>query len=229
MKIRNILFIIFCSFLCCGCDATYTINLDSKYNVKENIIVTGTSDYDKEEFSKFSWDIPLAKSDFKVSDSKEKDTLYYKLKKENNGISLNNGFSRNGYLQSTIANSAYEYVSIVDVGNETIISTGSNFLLFDMYSNLDNVTIIIKSSKKLVETNADKVENHKYFWYLTKDNAINHDIYLKLNNKGDDRTFLEKILDDEYSNVFVFTGLVCIIGIFIFIFIKINGKYKNRI
>ena len=229
MKYRNILLLIFCSLLCCGCSVVYTVDLDSMENATEDIVISATSDDDKDEFSKFSWNIPKSYSNFKILDDMKEKGAYYNLKKSEKEIVLHNYFKKDKYVNSTIVNNAFKYLSILDLNDKIIISTSQEFLLFDNYDGLDSVIIVVKSKKPLIDTNADNVEKHKYTWYITRDTVKDHGIYLVLDAKNDDRTFWEKLLDDEYSNAFTLGIIMCVLAICIFIFVSVKGKRKNKI
>ena len=60
------------------------------------------------------------------------------------------------------------------------LKTSKEFTCMKDIEELVKVTIAIESNHKLKETNADKVKNNTYYWYIDKDNYENKPISLVL-------------------------------------------------
>ena len=211
--------------------AQYELDIDDELELKENITLTATDDNDNQYFRDFKYYIPLSvnSDDYSVYLKKYDSVSYYNMVRSEDKYVFKNKFDVDGYIDSTIVNNAFEYISITDVNDLTVFSTSSGFLLFDSYNNLEDVTIVIKSKLKLVETNADYVEKHKYTWNINKENAYDKYLYLKVDRGYDDRTLWEKIKDGEYINNFtIFLSIFLGIGIIIFLFKK-KGDRRNKV
>ena len=134
-----------------------------------------------------------------------------------------------------IIHKCYKYLTFMNTENkktkknELLLSTSRQFLCFDKYDNLDDVTVTIRSKFKLKDTNADIVEKHKYTWNITKDNANDKFIYLLLDVHDRDLTLLEKIQEGEYTNIFTISLVLLLFGFLIYFSLKVKGKRRNRV
>ena len=219
------------TFLCSGCSVKYELDIDRNLNFQENVNLNATSDTDIIQFKNFKLYIPLDinADDYAVYENRLDGVSYYQTSKNDNNIKFRGKFSYDSFSNSTIVNNAFDYISLTKVNDLFVVSSSTGFKLFDSYSNLDDVTIIIKSKAKLIETNADLVEKHKYTWYINKENANLKRIYLKFDRIVDDRTIFEKIQEGEFLNIFTLTLGVFLIGGIIFLILKKKGDRKNKI
>ena len=227
MKYKTIIICFVCILFCCSCDATYTVNFDERFNANEKVIINGTDDELKNSFT----NVPINKdvNDYGAIKNKLDGVKYYDFIKKIDNIEFNYQFKKDDYFNNTIINNAFEYVTITDYNDYVLLSSSTGFLLYSYYPNLNNVSVVITSKEKLIETNADVVEKHKYTWNINKENASNKYIYLKLNNVGDDRTLWEKVMDGEFTNVFTVSLLIAFIAGIIFLILKRKGDRRNRI
>ena len=232
MKIKRFIILVFIAILCSGCDVEYHVDFDEKMNANEEIKLVATTDEDSFKFDKFKWFVPIDKddNDLELLKKKDKNIDYYDVERDSNSILFKNKILKNTYIDSTIVNSAYDYISIVKMDNkQVVLSTGQNFLLFDSYDNLENVKVVVTSKYKLLDTNADEIDTHKYIWYINRGNAKGKDIYLLLDITSDDRTFLEKLKEGDYINIFTISMVLFLVGIVIFIILKKKGEFRDKI
>ena len=227
-KIFLLIIILFC---CSGCTASYTVNLDKGFKFVEDIDIVAVGENDSDKFKDFKMFIPIDGDcdDYSVYMEKVKGISYYNYSKVNDKFVFHNSFKKDEYLNSTIVRSAFDYVFLTEVKKDVVLSSSIGFKLFDQYDNLDEVKIVVNSKFKLKETNADEVSKHKYVWNINRDNASSKYIYLKLNFKDDDRTFLEKLFDGEYINLFTVFVFLCLVGCLIYLFIIKKGDRRNRL
>ena len=214
-----------------GCSVEYNLDIDKDINLIENIKINASTaeeiaeieDYNGYQPINGDYDDPL------VYEEKQEDIEYYNIEKENNSIKFNYTFDQETYLNSTFTNTAYEFISVTEVGDELVLSTSKEFLLFNYYDNLDEVKVTINSKYKLITSNADEEKRHSYTWIINKENAYGKNIYLKLDTSVEDLTFLERLKNGEYTNIFTISILIALIGIIIYLLIKRKGDTRNKI
>lgn len=231
---KHLLFI-FILLLLTGCKVEYKITLNNKLELEENIVLTPTTQEDKDQFNDFTLNIPIDKEiyDYELYAEKIDSIEYYDITKNKEKISI--GYKYNNkkyteYINSRLINQAYEYISISKVDEKyLVLSTSKEFLLFDAYDNLEEVKITINTKYKVLSHNADKVNNHDYTWIITKDNAYGKGIYLKLDQNKEDLTFLEKLIKGKYLDIFIIAIIILSIGFAIYILLKNKNKKINEI
>lgn len=86
------------------------------------------------------------------------------------------------YKDTRIINMCYDSVSVNSTKDIFSISTSDVFNCFDIYTELDKVEVNITTSwdYKVINSNADKEENGKYTWIITRENASNKPIEIEL-------------------------------------------------
>ena len=102
------------------------------------------------------------------------------------------------------------------------------------YSNLDSVTIKVKTKLKVLENNADSKKGDIYYWTFTQsDNKKN--IYLKLSTKKDEATTIDDTKKDksEDEKIKKEYAILCAIGAILLLLIVVvlitkvsSRKYK---
>lgn len=230
MKLKHIS-IIFLILLLSGCNVEYKIDLDKNLNIEENIKLIPTTTEDEEKFKEFNLFIPINKEvdDFETLEKKQKDIKYYNQKKSNTTIQFNYQFNKDDYINSSFVNKAYEFISVTQLKDELVLSTSKEFLLYEMYENLEEVKITINSKYKLIKSNADEEEKHSYTWIINKENAYEKNIYLKLDTTTEDLTIREKIENGDYLNIFTISIVLFIIGYFLYKIIQRKGNKRDQI
>ena len=230
MKLKHIS-IIFLILLLSGCNVEYKIDLDKNLNIEENIKLIPTTTEDEEKFKEFNSFIPINKEvdDFETLEKKQKDIKYYNQKKNKSLIQFNYRFNKDDYINSSFVNKAYEFISVTQLKDELVLSTSKEFLLYEIYENLEEVKITINSKYKLIKSNADEEEKHSYTWIINKENAYEKNIYLKLDTTTEDLTIREKIENGDYLNIFTISIVLFIIGYFLYKIIQRKGNKRDQI
>ena len=225
---RKYLVLIIISLLLTGCDIEYNLDLDKQLKLQENINVIATTGEDISKIKEFDLNIPINKNDddFSAYEKKLDNVNYYNLKKTNEKLSFSYLFEQEEYMQNTLVNGAYEYVSIAQVEDEIVLSSSQGCLLFQMYDNLENLKVTITSNYKLVKTNADEVERHKYTWYINRENAEKVGIYLKLDTTKEDLNWIERL---QYFNIFTVSIILFIVGLLVYKILKKKDAKRNEI
>lgn len=237
MKKKLILLIVL--LLTTGCSANYDIEI---YNneVKEKLeyINTDPSSWDSKVQYGFTYrqlveaskDYPYPVFDSTVVDENDiikiEGVEYY----DNTLISDTNKlgqkleykkFTLDNFSDSSIVKKCYQYFNIIEKDDEIIFSTSLENKCFNEYSNLDIITVNLKTNHKVVSSNADIVNGYHYTWNISKE-------------EKDDAAILITIKKDEYifnyENEFI--KKIMYIGGFIGIILGVSGftyiYFKNK-
>ena len=232
---KRVLILTIITLLLTGCKVEYNLTLNDKLLLEENITVIPTTDSDYDELKDFKLNIPISKDidDYSFYQEKDKEIKYYKKNKTNNSINFSYKYkdkNYSDYIESTLSNLAYEYISISKINDEELtLSSSKEFKLFKEYDTLDEVKITIETNYKVLSNNADEVNKHRYTWYLTKENAYGKGIYMKVNPSKEDLTFIEKLLRGDYFNIFTITLFIALIGFTIYLFLKKKSNSIDKI
>lgn len=149
------------------------------------------------------------------------------------GINLSFGYNSGmDYQNSSLRYSFFENMLIT---NE-YISAGEIKNIFNIYNNLDEITITFKTDKYVNYSNADYVENGKYIWNFTKSNFMGKNIKIEFSDK-DNRDFVEKLKDKTYNvedsqydkiiNYFFIILGVILLSIIVFVSVKVKNSNKK--
>lgn len=233
MKKRLILLIIV--LLLTGCKVEYKIDLDKNLTINESTKFIKTTKTDDELFKETShWNIPLEKSNsYDFTKDKERDKSYYNSNVKEDSITYSYKYRNDdygSYEESTFTNLAYEYISITNLNdNKFIISSSKEFLVFDRYHEIEEVKVTIHTDYKVLETNADEINNHNYTWLITPENAYGKNIYLEVDTSKEDLNFKERLLRGDYFNLFTISIIILVIAAIILFVLKLHSMRKNKI
>ena len=232
MKIKYF-FLIICLFLLSGCSVDYHLNIDKDFSFNETVVMSASNEADISVISSYNSYLPINvdADDSVLFENKIDGVEYYELKKttDNSRLKLYYDFDYEKFNHSMIANSCYQYVTVMKDGKDLILSTSREFLGFDVYDNLENVKVTLTSTYKLNETNADETDGHNYIWYITRENANNKYLYLSLDTTKRDLTLWEKLKEGEYTNIFTISVLLFLIGLLIYYILKKKGERRDKI
>lgn len=202
---KKFIFIILIILFMCGCSFKYEVEIkDNMVNEKKSIILSKSSVINNDIY--LTIDKMAGKyfpsADFLIGENTKEyydndDAIYEKL----NNVSIED------YNNAEIFSYCYDAHNVIKEDNYILISTSNVFKCFDIYDELDNVDIILKTNHKSMENNADEVDGYIYKWHITKDNYKNKNIYIKL--------YQDKYVFN-YENEFVKKALV-IGGVLIFL------------
>lgn len=156
-------------------------------------------------------------ADFLIGDTKEyydgNKAIYKKTEK----------FKLSNFENSNMFSFCYDAHNVIEEKNYILITTSDKFKCYDIYKELDNFDITLKTNHKMIKTNADEVSGYIYKWHISKSNADNKPVYIKLHK--DKYVF-------NYENEFVikvsiiasFIILMLIIGLIIMRKVKKASK-----
>lgn len=241
MKNRMLLLYIGMIILLTGCKATYNLEI-SQSGMKENLVIYATTISENSTIKNYPLVAYITEN---VNDdySNDLNILFEKIDGidyYNDSISLDDqgfttikykyNFDYDKFLDSSIINGSYDKIVLNkydsnDDGKDdyTVFSTMGNFIPFERYNTLENVTIKITCLFKMISHNADKVDGNTYIWNFTKDNVKDINLVYDTNSVIDKRNFFEK------NSMFTFfVGVILIFGIIYFIIKRISLN-KNKI
>lgn len=237
MKIKKILFVISFVILLTGCSATYELDIhydNFNESLKINSILIEEDNY---YFPSFYNSISLDEYDVDVNQKLDGIEYYNTILDSNSNIvSFDYQFKVANFSISNIANSFYsafifKKYDYDEDGEEDyyLLTTTDDFSAFDLYDDLNDVTIKIKNNHEVISTNADEVDGDLYIWYMSRGDTDGVNMVYDPDKIVDNRTMGQKIIDSEYFQVFLILMLIVITGIVCFFILKKKSDFKNRI
>lgn len=222
---NKILFIIIL-ILITGCSVEYNLNIDSSFS--EHTVYIPESSEEMIDGTQYRLPALFSESRLTYDNSNLKEIKYYNIKTlKDNKFSFNFVYDDNQLNDSNIANSCYQFFSVDTKENEVSILTGNKFYCFDVYEELDSVTININSNYKVIQSNADKIVGKKHTWYITRENASNKPIIFVYDKSKKNMTIMQYLMDNVPLVVVVGTTLM--LGGITFLIINTKKKKANKI
>lgn len=224
MKNKSLFIIIL--ILITGCSVEYNLNIDSSFS--EHTVYIPESSEEMIDGTQYRLPALFSESRLTYDNSNLKEIKYYNIKTlKDNKFSFNFVYDDNQLNDSNIANSCYQFFSVDAKENEVSILTGNKFYCFDVYEELDSVTININSNYKVIQSNADKIVGKKHTWYITRENASNKPIIFVYDKSKKNMTIMQYLMDNVPLVVVVSTTLM--LGGITFLIINTKKKKANKI
>lgn len=220
---RKIIILATTLILLTGCSATYNLYLD-KNNITERTYIydstkklEGLEYYDMDKGNEISIDLYANEvAAFENNFKYEKEEI--KTNNGNNfGYRYNTSYKYNEFNKLSAVAACYDKIEIKNDGNISV-KTSNEFKCFDKYSLLEDVTIRIHYTGKVLNTNADKVENDIYIWKITKDNYKNSGIIFTA----------EKVKTKIFST-FQIVGLIILTILIVITYLLYKRKNSGKI
>lgn len=209
-----------------GCSVEYNLNIDSSFS--EHTVYIPESSEEMIDGTQYRLPALFSESRLTYDNSNLKEIKYYNIKTlKDNKFSFNFVYDDNQLNDSNIANSCYQFFSVDAKENEVSILTGNKFYCFDVYEELDSVTININSNYKVIQSNADKIVGKKHTWYITRENASNKPIIFVYDKSKKNMTIMQYLIDNVPLVVVVGTTLM--LGGITFLIINTKKKKANKI
>jgi hypothetical protein len=186
-----------------GCSSDYELKVN-KYSIEENINFTlKDNDYDKaillnelfrisnidyddnQEMGKLVID-KIRNEKLNTGYNVDEDYINrinmngsYIKKVNNNKINLTYTYKDDSYNYSNTFNSCF---------GDTYYDSTDDYYVINGYNSFkclikDKMKVSIKSNYRVIDSNADKIRGNEYIWYFTKDNNIDHDLYIQVSKK----------------------------------------------
>lgn len=182
-----------------GCKFEYNLNITSDAIEEDNIAYISDA-------SKESIEGEVYKIVEKYSGPTNELGMYDSSIVNKNGVYGVSFFDKyNGYTDyqnSPSFSMCYDKYRIVNDGEFIIISTNGNFKCFDMYEELEDVTINIRSDYSVISSNADKVDGNVSTWYMSRGDskAINIKLNISSEKANNDSKDNVETADDQSNN-----------------------------
>lgn len=245
MKIKIYILILFVFFIT-GCTVNYDIEVTSDSikelvqinenidNINANVLNSGILSY-KNAIDNI-YDLPqnvYIDADRNLYDlTQELEGVDYYSKKfniteENYGLEASFEHLINNYQKATTINKCYKNIAVLKKNDNLTISTSRNNLCFEQYKSLDKLNIIVTINEKeyaVISSNADKIEEGKYYWEINRENYSNKSILIELEA-------LEEVRKKQNDMYFLigFMVVVSIIILLVYLFIKRRSEDTNKI
>lgn len=189
-----------------GCTAEYRVNITKK-SIDDNIFIYDSIDRINEynqktaaqEFASFESDLTNFDKTF-VNTDRRKIGYQYKTITDSNH-----------YHEESLARKCYDGLFIEKKKKEIKIYTTNEMNCFENYPDLENVSIYLTSEYKVLETNADEVNNDTYIWHINRENFRNKPLKITLQN-------------DTMKSIVPIIIISIIIVIITFIYLKRNKR-----
>jgi len=218
------LFLIFILLFLSGCSATYNIEINNN-SILEKLNINNV---DINRFKNLKLPIDYEIDDFEAFDKKMEGIEYYNIDTEGNSVDISYYFNNDNFNTSMLFKNCYDSAVYSKDSYELLISTSDKFLCYDEYDELENVTVRINSNYKLINTNADKVSGHNYYWYINKSNKGNKKIMLRLDTTKINKSIFEKFLSSYLLVPIILIGIVLIVFLILYLLKKL-GDRRNKI
>lgn len=213
--------ILFILLFCTGCSIKYNLKIDRDMNFEENMSIEGTlidysietsTEEDEKFIKEYNESMFQNDSDYSIKENEVNGNKYYFEieSKENNVMNLKD---------SNLIKKIYNTVDVNKKSDGTYtfkFSRDYKDIKDDAYTGLefDDLIINIKSKKKIINSNADKVENTTYTWEINKNNI--KDIYFEITESN--------AFDKNYLYVIILTPLFIAL-----LYLILKSKKTNEI
>lgn len=238
MKSRYLLLLLI--MLCCtGCHVDYYLDIDKKLNLNETISIMADTSSEIESIKGYDWYVPInyRADDASVFKEKFSGVDYYSIHKEkdNSLIRFKYPYDIEKFNDGMFANSCFKHVTVMkkkykrDRYGALLLSTSNQLVCMDNYDNLDTVDITLYSKYKVLETNADETDLHKYIWHFDRTNYRSKHIYLLLNVNERDLTIWERFLEGDFFNPFTIITFIFILCGVVVLILRKWGLERNKV
>ncbi len=250
MKKKKLFICLLFVFLLSGCSVNYDIEIKDdtiKVNGKlveldknkwDDVVVDNSSgEVDKDvpiedsevDHSKLTFEDLVNSKTIEADEATRREGLEKFKTKDELGITYEEEYNWNDtsdFSQMAGVNTCYDYFTVLrnndeESGNEQlIISTSAKNYCFEMYPNLESITVNLKTNHKVVSHNADQVNDNNYVWNINKNNASQKTMQIILSE--------ETVFTMNWGLIFVIGGVILGIGL-IYLVIKNKSINANKI
>lgn len=222
MKKKIKLIILFIAlFLTAGCNPEYNLEIKNG-EFKENItLFTDKLKYVDETDVQ---EVDLENNLYYAYEEEKEDTMYKKdIIKDGNKYKIVLSYTHNpSKFKDALALKYFKYYAFIDTDEYYYIRLEDGLKTGLQNQFLRKAIVRIKTDRKVIQHNADRVEKNTYIWNISKENAENKEIHFQVSKK-------EKYKEDTNNgNVIVMFGLVILItASLILIFYILINKFLN--
>lgn len=230
MKGKILTILIFTFIFFTGCSADYNLVITNKKKVIENVTLLDENENILKTSDSVDYFLMYKKKQFTTIGYNAKNIVGNKY----SGLELSNTYKNlNDYADNSIMKYLFEGANIEEDDNLFVFETTGDYLYNDIFSvdlmsdyiyNLDSITVKIKFYNKVVNHNADSVDekNNIYTWVLSKDNNYDN-IMFQLSNEVEFGIMIKDYLS-QHKFIFVIIG-----GVILLIVVLIMNLRKTII
>ena len=245
MKLKNYILIAFI-FLLTGCTVNYDLEItrdsideivqfnENINSINDNILNSGILSYKNAIDNLYNLPqtvyVDADRNLYNVNEILEGVDYYSKkmnITEQIYSLEANFNHQINNYKKANTINKCYKNIAVLNKNDILTISTSRNNLCFEQYKNLDKINISVSINEKdykVISSNADKIENGKYYWEINRQNYSNKSILIELEG-------LESVRKKQNAMYFLigFIGVVCILMGIIFLIVRKRSEDTNKI
>lgn len=229
-KIKLIVCLILSLFLITGCGVEYNLSYNNS-TFNENIVFKFVNNENNQLIKKYFED-----NDFHVRYSYKGKYLYEKqIKEDKNTINVNlsSKYYRTDFSSSRVFDECFPTFNVLeDEKGNIIISTGKGFYCWDYeYYFTDYININFSTDYKVIQHNANKVEDNTYIWKITEDNLNDFNINLIISNQKNNNSIIHFVNDFASNQGLLLLGIIGIgiLGLVIVFVVKKQQEKVNKI
>lgn len=220
---KFIILILF-TFLVSGCSVDYYLLIDENNNFSEEIVMKAENSVESKNILEHEWPVKVFNSAPSVGDNPTpiEGVEYYVtdtfLNHDYYNKKLTYQFSADRFGDAYSVLSCYKNFYVTEQSKEKTmtLSTSSEFLCMQNFSNLSSVSVKIEVKNPVISHNADQVKGNVYEWEITRENYETKGITLtfqKGNPKNKEEDLGSKIL---FAGILLFSFICFVIGVIIY-------------
>lgn len=229
------LFLLLLMFFLSGCTVQYDLTIDEQGNFLEKTIFQAENLDESVAIQDNSWPIKVDYNDPDVGENPEKieGVDYY-----DDTVLIHDGYYRrqltyqhtiNTLKNSNVIQSCFEHFYVNENASSITLSTSSEFLCMNEFSNLNLVQVRIHLPHKVLSSNADVMDGNQYLWNITRDNYQEKGFILNFeksnlpSNSGDVQEEEEESVSITVVLIILFFFVLFLVGVFVY-----NYKQRNH-
>jgi len=228
MKKKMILLVI-SLFTITGCTTQYDLVINESSFDETTTIVAPKSDFNRNEIQVYS------EQNIPITQETNQTKFYNNFMTEDNSnyyIKLNYSHDIDTIKKSYFITKCYQNANINETSEQIEISTSPEFMcinLDDGWYN-DAAKINIKTDLKVVENNADEVNDNTYTWNINQTNYTNKPVNITMQKKVNLKNVVEKIeVSSASKDLFIVYGCIALLIVLVVLLIAIKVKKNNKI
>lgn len=199
-KITYLIFLI-SVFSLTGCTSNFDVSIKDEMIIQNVSISMNNNEITKETVAKTLEDLVL-------NEENDSEFLgYFTIigNKKSNPLNANINYNVNNYDFDYALSFCYDNQNIT-YNNNILTISANNFNCFQKYNIINNININVTTGYKVLEHNADSVNDNTYTWNITK-SSLNKNIKLKLDTTVDEIKQNEEQKQENKKNIMVIVGV----------------------
>lgn len=230
------LLLLFMMFLLSGCTVQYDLTIDEQNSFLEQVTFQAENLEESEEIQDNTWAIKVDYNDPDLGENPEKieGVDYY-----NDQVSINRGYyqrkltyqhsSLNTLRNSNVVKSCFEHFYVNENASSVTLSTSSEFLCMNEFSNLNSVRVSISLPHKVISHNADEIYENQYIWNIMRENYQEKGLILSFEKLNISSNFVdEPQVEEKKVSIVLIVVLLGLFFLFLIIVFVYNYKQKNH-